>query len=682
MSYRELWKEIYRLSFIFASFFILNGAPQVSATGFIPHQIQISDSSKSEWTQFGQNASHTNFAPQTIGRQVQFAWDWNSASKDGKSQTDHLPVPDLVQPITGGDRVYMVANSAVYALKQDSGEVLWSYEGIGRLTGTPVYLNEAVYIGSENGKLYQFDASDGNLVESVDLGGPITTALISANSMIVATIDNGSLVAVDAATLQVVWKYDAGVDLVTMPAFSDKHNLVIVVSKDLYVHAVDATTGKQKWRVKPTVRDYTTEKEETNYAVAGNGWPVIAEQHGLVFIRYRLEWNTLWAMGEYPTTNADIRKLLTDNPTQQALFALSLDDGKTAFVPAVGNGGEGDGGMIAMGPLPVIREVDGQEVAYIIWRNGQTCVGAGCDGREDANMGEMVLDDKTVLGYAAGDMRFVQFDDIQSDEMISLSMVGDMLFHGHWLVNEGRRIADRSTKLGGSFTNPIKTKDGLYVIWRQCQCPVGQNCNPVLYPGGSGTTSCAVSCPFNEQTRYCPAGLFSYGDQRGYPSGFYQYHNDIQQSYSLPFTIASGNMVIVKTDDGGLMAFKSDGSRSQEVEPVLISNLMPHPANLTWELPTIKSADAMQYVGQIVKVCGTVNSVVDHLPKAIYMSFTSVHDGEMMVRVFSKDLSKFSYDPMTLLDKNICVSGLMRLYYPKLNSPEIIVDDPRALVVQ
>jgi hypothetical protein len=98
-------------------------------------------------------------------------------------------------------------------------------------------------------------------------------------------------------------------------------------------------------------------------------------------------------------------------------------------------------------------------------------------------------------------------------------------------------------------------------------------------------------------------------------------------------------------------------------------------------VPTIASDDAMEYVGQFVKVCGTIHSVVDHLPKAIYMSFTTVHDGQMMVRVFRKDLSKFSYDPMTLLDKHICVSGLMRLYYPEMNAPEIIVDDPRVLVV-
>ncbi len=678
MNYSRQLAAIYQLGLLFTTIVILNGLSFLGATGFAPSQLQTADSTKPEWTEFGQNSSHTNFAPQTIGQQVKFVWDWNSADKKGKSQADHLPVSDLVQPITGGNRVYMVADNAVYALKLLSGEVLWSYDGIGTLTGTPLYLNESVYVGSANGKLYQLDAIDGKLIRDVDLGGAVTTAVVSTGSMIIATA-NSDLVALDPATLNIVWKYDAGGALVTMPAFSATQNVVVVVGKDLYVHAVDATTGKQKWRVKPTVREFSTESQETNFAAADNGWPVIAEQHGIVFIRFRLEWNTIWALGGYPMTNDQIRAALLASPEQQALFAMSLDTGKTAFVPAVGNGGEGDGGVLSMGPLPVIKQVDGQEVAYIIWRNGQTCV--GCDGREDATMGEMVLDDHTIEGYAAGDVRFVQFDDIQTDEMLTLSMIGDTLFHGHWLVDAGRTVTDRNAKLGDTFTNPIKTKDALYVIWRQCQCPAGQNCNPVLYAGGSGTTSCGISCPFDVITRYCDAGLYSYGDTRAYPEGFYQYHNDIQHTFSLPFTIAGGNMVIVKTDDGGLMGFQSASSHSDNVEPVLVGNPMPNPDNLTWELPTIESSEAMEYVGQIVKVCGKITSVISHLPKAIYMSFTTVHDGQMMVRVFRKDLTKFNYDPMTLLDKSICVSGLMRLYYPELNSPEIIVEDPRLLVV-
>jgi len=99
------------------------------------------------------------------------------------------------------------------------------------------------------------------------------------------------------------------------------------------------------------------------------------------------------------------------------------------------------------------------------------------------------------------------------------------------------------------------------------------------------------------------------------------------------------------------------------------------------EVPTIAYTEAMAHVGQVVKVCGTIQSVVDHLPKAVYMSFSTVHDGQMLVRVFQKDLDKFDYDPMTLEGQDICVSGLMRLYYPELNAPEIIVDDPRQILL-
>jgi outer membrane protein assembly factor BamB len=678
MKYRGHWQIIPRLIVLSISAFVFSGSPQPKGLEIAPEQGLFTQDAPAEWSQFGQNADHINFASRTIAGAVHFAWDWNSAGKDGKSQANHLHVADLVQPITGSNRIYMVTDNAIYALEEDKGGEVWKNGDIGTLNSTPVYRNNAVFIGSENGNLYKLDASSGDVIKSVDLGGAISTALVATDTAIVAATASGNLIAVDPETLATVWKYDAGIELVTMPAYSASHHTVVVVGKDLYVHAVDATTGKQKWRVKPTEREYTTETKDYHYAVAENGWPVIAEQHGLVFIRYRLEWNTLWALGEYPKTNAEIRAALIANPEQQALFALSLDTGKTAFLPAVGNGGQGDGGELSMGPLPVIRQVDGQEVAYMIWRNGQTC--ANCDGREDATMGEMVLDDTTVKGYAAGDMRFVQFDDIQTDEMMSLTMIGDILFHGHWLVDAGRRVVDRSDRRGDKFSNPITTTNGMYVIWRQCYCPAGSNCNPILYPGGSGTTSCNVDCPFNAKTRYCPTGLFSYGDQRGYPAGFYQYHNDIQHTKSLPFTVANDKMIIVKTGDGGLMAFTS-GARTEETQPMTVANPVSRPDIFGPKIPKIGPKDAMQAIGKVVEVCGTIRSVVDHLPKAIYMSFTTVHDGQMMVRVFNKDLSKFDYDVKSLDQKDICVTGLMRLYYPELNAPEIIVEDSRQIVI-
>jgi hypothetical protein len=129
-----------------------------------------------------------------------------------------------------------------------------------------------------------------------------------------------------------------------------------------------------------------------------------------------------------------------------------------------------------------------------------------------------------------------------------------------------------------------------------------------------------------------------------------------------------------------LMAFAS-GARTEEIQPMTVANPVAASSIFSPEIPKVASKDAMAAVGKVVEVCGTIHSVVDHLPKAIYMSFTTVHDGQMMVRVFNKDLSKFDYDVKSLDQKDICVTGLMRLYYPEMNAPEIIVEDPRQIVI-
>jgi hypothetical protein len=632
--------------------------------GRIPAQTPISQ--PGEWTQFGHDAQHTNYTSQVVATPWKYRWQWNGADATGKPQASHLAVPRLVQPITGGANVYMAATTGVYALSQATGAVAWSNTSLGTLSSTPVYDNGFIYVASTNGSLYQLNASNGSVALTFAANGALNTAPLLVGTTIYVDSAGGSLYAVNKQSMTKTWEYPAGSPGVTPPAWSPSRNVVIVVSQDLYVHAVNAADGTRKWRVKQTSRNYecvvsgsdSCSVASTTGAQAQNGWPVIAEQHGIVFIRYRLDWNTLWTFGNYPSTNAAIRTDLTNNPGQQPLFALSLDTGAQAFVPAVGNGGEGDGGYLPMGPMPVVDVVGGQEVAYIQWRNGASC-SSSCDGRYDTTMGEMVLDSTTVSGYQPGDLRFVQTQSFPTDETMQPTMSGNTYFINHWLVVASWAITNRATNLGNTFTNPIQASTAPYVIWRE---------GPQAF----------APCTFSATTRYCTPNLYSYADTREYPPGFYEYFNSRNDGNSVPYTIVSNGLVLVKAGDGGLIALQNGNPTGQDVttdqfaqEKTLAE--VPTPAAQTGIVPW---QDAGKYLGQTITVDGTIQSDVNHFPKAVYLGFTNPHDGALLVRIFNRDIGKFPYDLTALQGKHVQITGLVTLYPPEGVDPEIIVTDP------
>lgn len=637
------------------------------------------------WTQFAGNPQHTSYTAEKVNTPWKYAWQWNGAGVDGKKQASHISVPDIVQPIVGGGRVYMVGGNTLFALNKTNGSVIWSVGNIGTLSSTPAYFNEFVFVGSENGNLYKINASTGTISNQKNIGA-IKTAPTIYNGIVYQGTTTGNLVAVNADTMATVWQYAASSPIVSPVSVSVSKNTLIVNSQDLYVHAVDLAAGTRKWRVKPTSRTYSSGNPTSTQAQFEEGWPVIAEKHGIVFVRYRLDWDTLWTWNPYPTTNTAIRQNLISRPDVQALFALNLNDGSVAFIPAVGNGGAGDGGTLPMGPQPVVKQLsDGSEVAYIIWRNGLTCAAGWCDGREDASMGEMVLDNSTVNGYQAGDVRFIKFEDIQTDEMMALSMSDNTIFHSHWLINAAEQITDRSASKGNSFTNPISTSHAPFVIWRQVYCPPSSSsCNPQIFPGGTGTSYGPSNCPFNATTRYCSAGLYAYGDQRSYPPGFYEYHND-NNSGSNPFTVVSDGVVLIKTVDGALIALVNGnptadaGVSTQVAEAQQSSSVLGE--HTTSEPPIINYTEAEKYFGQKVIAEGRIASVVDHRPKAMYLGFKNPHDGALLIRVFEKDLSKFSYDLNSLKGKKVQVSGFVRYYWPEGKDPEIVVTDPAQIKI-
>ena len=508
-----------------------------------PIYLTAAQADADEWTQHAHDPQRTSYSPEDISGPWHYKWQWNGADESGQGVSDWVPMRTLVQPITGGGRVYVVAGfvegaaDKVYYFAHNDGRVLWS-------------------VPSDNHRLYKLDARNGSIVSSFLADSFLKTPPLLVGNRIYFTSDNGTLYALSADTMSQVWTYAAGAQAATMPAYSASRDMIIFCDRELYVHAV-GTDGRQIWRVKPTNRQPfyghpTAEDMKANQAAFDYGWPVVADDQGIVLVRLRLNWNTLWDGpgygGSYPTTNAAIRQFLENNPNQQCLFALNLDDGSRAFTPAVGNSAfEGDHSVqLVMGPQPAVRRLsNGKEVAYIIWRNGQ--VSPGSDGRWDATMGEMVLDSSTVSGYQAGDLRFVSTQFIPTDESGPVTAAGNFVFHGHWLVMCSSDLGDRSG--GDSYSNAIG-EIGPYVIWAQA--------------GGMG-------CSFNANTRWC-SSLYTETDTRNFGAGFYVLYDEPERYYGssdpfaynyAPYVIVSDGMIIIKSIDGAIFVLEYEPGQEQ-----------------------------------------------------------------------------------------------------------------------
>jgi uncharacterized repeat protein (TIGR01451 family) len=512
-----------------------------------------------EWTQHAHDPQRTSYSPEDISGPWHYKWQWNGADENGRGVPDWVPMRTLVQPITGGGRVYVVARSAgggtdkIYALAKSDGAVVWSVAPGGRLWATPAYSDGVLFVPSDNNRLYKLNAQNGSTVASFPTDSPLKTPPLLVGNRIYVTSENGVLYAIDKDSMSQIWTYSAGADAATMPTYSASRNLLIFCDRDLYVHAVDID-GQRVWRVKPTNRQPFYGDPEgdlgSNQASFANGWPVVADEQGIVFVRLRLDWSTTWKGpgkgGMYPTTNGAIRQFLESNLDQQCLFALSLDTGAPVFTPAVGNSGvEERSSQLMMGPQPVIRRLDsGKEVAYVVWRNGQ--VRPDADGRWDSTMGEMVLDSSTVSGYQAGDLRFVNTQFFPTDEIGQLTGAGNFVFHGHWLTMASSDLGDRSG--GGSYADAIGNI-GPFAIWSQA--------------GG------AFGCNFNAASRWCNT-LYTKEDARMFGAGFYILYDDSTRGWNNGlFVVVSDGMIIIKSVDGAIFVLEYGQGQGPDAGPDL-----------------------------------------------------------------------------------------------------------------
>ncbi|HXF69751.1 MAG TPA: PQQ-binding-like beta-propeller repeat protein [Thermoflexus sp.] len=635
-----------------------------------------------EWTQHAHDAQRTSYTNQVVPPPWRWKWVWNGPNANGGISSGKFGLPRNVQPVTGGGRVYIAAGSrGVFALAENDlngdtfADVLWNTTNVGTVNSTVAYDSDtqSVFVVSTNGTLYKLNAATGTIIGQFASGAsstlPLPPAVIS--DRVFFSMGN-HVYAIRKTDMALIWSYNAGSQVTTPPAYSPSRNRVVVGTDDLFVHAINNTNGTQAWRVKPTVRTGPYDRRGQDSLVRieyANGWPVISESAGLVLIRLRLDYDALYyLMFPYPSTNSAIRSFLASHPEWQNLFAVDLDDGSVPFICNIIYHAWGDSTW-PMGPQPALKQLpNGKQVVWMPIRGGLLEMTPG--NYTDSHFGEMVLDNSTVPGLQAGDIRWMNNDSPEfgtrfpSDEPPNPTIAGNYLFGGHWEAGLAREIIDRSDSRG-SFENPILTRALPHLV----------------------TSQDDPECPFNNKTHYCPNRLVN---TRIWPAGFYIYYGQgpVYDQYWTEYAtwVVSNQTIYFVSGDGALVALEHGDplSASGTSEPVAERPLIPgsppiHGVADRHGIPVVPYTEARAYAGQTAIVEGIVRFVFNN-GKAVYLGFQNPHQGAFKVRILRADWKTFPLPPERLYPTGIRirVHGLIEWYQ---GDPQIIVRDPSQIQI-
>jgi len=151
------------------------------------------------------------------------------------------------------------AHTGVY---QGGGPTLfglaWRAATDGDVISSPAVANGTVYVGSGDGQLYALQLATGDRKWRYDAGSAVGSSPAVGGGLVYATARDGSIFAVDASTgtrrwrlttrpdLPLPWGHESGDYFLSSPAYVD--GTIVVGAGDGGVYALDAATGKQRWR--------------------------------------------------------------------------------------------------------------------------------------------------------------------------------------------------------------------------------------------------------------------------------------------------------------------------------------------------------------------------------------------------------------------------------------------------
>jgi outer membrane protein assembly factor BamB len=137
------------------------------------------------------------------------------------------------------------SDGKLYAIDAVYGEKKWEFDTGGKIWTSPVVEGGVVYVSNYDRKLFAVSGTDGTLIWQTELSSSIASSpAVSADSIFVGTFDN-HLYCIDKATGKVKWNFQGGNWFWSTPVVKD--DVVYAGCLDHEVYALKASTGEEFW---------------------------------------------------------------------------------------------------------------------------------------------------------------------------------------------------------------------------------------------------------------------------------------------------------------------------------------------------------------------------------------------------------------------------------------------------
>ena len=222
----------------------------------------------------------------------------------------------------------------------------WSFSLDEVSWAAPVVSDGTVYAGTDSGAVLAVDARTGaerwrftsgangwSKVRALTASGDTLFAVGSVRDQTGFLEQTGAIYALDAANGTPRWRFDLGEQTFSSPAVAG--GAVIVGANDGWVVAVEASTGKEKWRKRVSLPGGGWNSVRSSAAVSGET-AVVAAYDGTVYAFDAVDGRQLWrvAVGGYfepnsaPVVSGDTVYVASSQDQSGAVAAINLPSGE------------------------------------------------------------------------------------------------------------------------------------------------------------------------------------------------------------------------------------------------------------------------------------------------------------------------------------------------------------------